>query len=130
MIVTKDKNRIDRELVIQYLNNESYWARERSTDLIHKSIENSLCFSLLKEDEFIGFCRVVTDFSTFSYICDLFILSKYQNQKMGSFFLESIIKDEEIKDTTFVLFTQTAHKFYEKFGFHQNKTRMERVMFK
>lgn len=130
MFISKDKTLIDTKAVVNFLKNDSYWAQHRSSEMIYKSIENSLCFSLIKDQKFVGFCRVVTDYTTFSYLCDLFILPEYQNQKLGTFFVNSIINDEEIKNTTFTLFTQTAHKFYEKFGFHQSETRMERVMFK
>jgi len=130
MEITKNKDRIDRAAVVNYLTKESYWARNREPRKIEKSIENSLCFSLIDEGRFIGFSRVITDCATFSYISDLFILPEYQNRKYGTFLVESILNDGEIKDTFFVLFTQTAHKFYERFGFHRNGDRMERVMFR
>ena len=103
---------------------------DRPVSRIHKSIENSLCFSLLDEGKFIGFCRVITDYTTFSYLCDLFILTEYQNRRYGSSFLKAIISDEELKGTKFVLFTKTAHRFYRKFGFHQDEEWLEKVMFK
>ena len=130
MVITKDKKKIDRKAVINYLNSESYWAKNRDPAIINQSIDNSLCFSLIAEGKFAGFCRVITDYSTFSYICDLFILTEYQNRKYGKFLMESILNDAEIRDTFFVLFTQTAHKFYERFGFHRNEDRMERIMFR
>jgi len=130
MYITKDKSKIDRNTVIQYLMEESYWARDRSPEKIFQTIENSLCYSLIHDDRFIGFCRVITDYTTFSYLCDVFILPEFQNRKLGSYLIETVLLDEEIKDTKFMLFTQTAHRFYEKFGFRQDRERMERVMFK
>lgn len=130
LIISKDKNKIDFGKVVNYLQNESYWAKNRSKETILKSIKNSLCYSLLLNGEFIGFTRVISDYCTFSYLCDVFILTGYQNKKYGHKLIEYILNDDELKGTRLFLLTQTAREFYKKFGFKNEEEILKRVMYK
>ncbi len=129
LIISKDKNKIDTVKVINYLQKESYWAKNRSQETILKSIENSLCYSLLLNGEFIGFTRVISDYCTFSYLCDVFILTEYQNKKYGHKLMEYILNDDELKGARLFLLTQTAQEFYKKFGFKNEEEILKRVMY-
>ncbi len=129
LVISKDKNKIDIGKVINYLQKESYWAKNRSQEIILKSIENSLCYSLLLNGEFIGFTRVISDYCTFSYLCDVFILTEYQNKKYGHKLMEYILNDDELKGTRLFLLTQTAREFYKKFGFKNEEEILKRVMY-
>ena len=77
--VSSDKARLDISLIYDYLSNSSYWAKGCSRSTVEKSIENSLCFGVYDGNGVqVGFSRVVTDFSTFAWIMDLFILPDYR----------------------------------------------------
>jgi N-acetylglutamate synthase-like GNAT family acetyltransferase len=129
LIISKDKTKIDIEKAVSYLQNESYWAKNRSQETIEKSIDNSLSYSLFLNGEFIGFSRVISDYCTFSYLCDVFILTEYQNKKYGHKLMEYILNDDEIKGTRLFLLTQTAQEFYKKFGFKNEAEILKRVMY-
>jgi N-acetylglutamate synthase-like GNAT family acetyltransferase len=130
LVISKDKNKIDIDAVINYLQQESYWAKKRSQDKIIISINNSMCYSLLLHNEFIGFARVITDYCTFSYLCDVFIATEYQHCRYGHKLMEFILNDDEIKGTPLFLLTQSAHEFYRKFGFKNEEDIVKRVMYK
>ena len=132
IFVSKDKKDIDLEKVVRYLLEDSYWGKERDRDLIKKSIDNSICYSVILDGGFIGFGRVITDFSTFKFLCDVFILPEYHGRGYGRKLMEYIMDDPELKEGSFLLLTRNAHKLYRKFGFRQlsdNRELVNRFMF-
>jgi GNAT superfamily N-acetyltransferase len=82
-----------------------------------KTIENSLCFGVFNRDNQIGFARVVTDYTIFAYLCDVFILEDYQGQGLGKWLTEVILNvlDEEGVRWT-MLATRDAHELYGEYG--------------
>ena len=81
-IISTDKRKLNLHFIHNYLCNESYWAKNISLDVVKKSIDGSCCFGLYKitnkENNAIaqiGFARVVTDYATFAYLADVFIIS-------------------------------------------------------
>ena len=128
--VSSDKTVIDVDAVVSFLQNESYWAGHRTRQQIEESIEHSLCFSVFSDDRFVGFARLVTDQVTVTYLCDFFVLREHQRQGIGSEALRLVMNDERVAGTLWMLFTQTAHKLYSRFGFVQDPGMIERVMFR
>lgn len=116
--ISTDKDKLDVKLILYFLNNDSYWAKGRSIETIQKSIENSLCFGIYKDSQQIGFARVVTDYSVFAWILDVFILKEFREQGLGVKLMESIMNHEELQNLQrWGLATDDAHGLYEKFGF-------------
>ena len=126
--VSSERDTIDLDAVVSYLQNDSYWATERSREDIEASMDNSLCFSVLLDGEFVGFARIVTDQITFNYLCDFFVLPEHQNQGIGSEALRLIMDDDRLARGMWILFTRTAHDFYRRFGFGQSEGFFSRVM--
>ncbi len=126
--VSVDKADIDVEAVRRYLNDVSYWAKDRSIDAIRKSIEHSRCYSLLFEGRFIGFARMVTDYATFAYLCDVFVLPEFQGKGYGSVLLEAVTKDAAYQGMRQYLFTRDAFGFYEHFGFKTDEALGKKLM--
>jgi GNAT superfamily N-acetyltransferase len=104
------------EVVLRLLA-DTYWGRRRSRSIVEKLIQNSLCFSLFAGQEQIGFARVSTDYAVFSWLSDLVIADPYRGQGLGRWLIESVLTHPSLRGTQFVLQTENAHKFYEKFGF-------------
>lgn len=115
--ITSDFSRIDIDAVISLLS-KTYWAKARPKDVILKSLENSLCFSLFHLEKQIGLIRVITDYVTFAYLCDVIIDENYRHQGLGKWSLECVLKHPELIDIKrWCLFTADADEFYKKFGF-------------
>ena len=72
----------------------------------------------------IGFARVVTDYSTFSYLADVVIDKNYRANGLGKWFVEIIIEDKRWCNLLQLLATKDAHKLYEKFGFENSNELM------
>ena len=82
-----------------------------------KSIDNSLCFGVYNVDYQIGFARVVTDFATFSWLCDVFISEEYRGQGLGKWLVSTIVNFPDIEiSNRFFLATRNAHNLYSDYG--------------
>ncbi len=116
--ISTENEKLDVKLIFDFLNNDSYWAKGRSEETIRKSIDNSLCFGVYKNSKQIGFARVVTDYSVFAWILDVFILKEFRKQGLGIKLMESIMNHGELKKLQrWGLATDDAHSLYEKSGF-------------
>ena len=127
--ISTDKNKLDVTAIHDYLSNRSYWGRGRTIETVQKSIDNSLCFGMYDENaHFVGFARVVTDYTVFAYLMDLFILETYRNRGLGKKLVDHIVTDVSFIDIRFWrLDTMDAHELYRKYGF-QESARPERIM--
>lgn len=115
--ISTDKKRLSVDIIFQFLSQRSYWAKNRTQDQVVRSIEHSLCFGLFLEDKQVGFARVVTDYSTMFYLCDVFIQNEYRIGGLGKWLVESVVQHPDLKHLKGILLTQDAHGLYEKFGF-------------
>ena len=111
-----DLNRVNIVIVNKLLST-SYWAENRDIETIKKSIKHSVCYSVYKEERQIGFGRVISDYATFGYICDVIIANEFRGNGIGKWLMEVIVSDERWQGISLVLATADAHKLYESFGF-------------
>lgn len=115
---------------VERLLKQSYWAKPHEIALLHKTIENSLCFgAYLEENDLqIGFGRVVTDYTTTYYLCDVIVDEKYRSIGIGKALIERIVNDDRLRPLKGMLKTSDAHGLYEKYGFC--KADADRFMYK
>ena len=115
--ISDDKSRLDLELIHQIISN-SYWAKGRSFEDVKRSIDNSICYGIYIADKQVGFARVLTDFVTFAYLMDVFIIEKYRGQGLSKKLLKRVLNDEQFNSVKkWMLATKDAHSLYEKFDF-------------
>ncbi|MEK5057936.1 GNAT family N-acetyltransferase [Paenibacillus sp. FSL H7-0326] len=72
-------------------------------------------------DRQIGFARIITDWATVYYLCDVFIDEEYRGRGLGKKLIEVII--EEYEGMMGLLGTLDGHGLYEKYGFMKNTER-------
>ena len=106
------------------LISQTYWARHRPRDKVEKLIRHSTCFSLFREEELVGFVRVLSDFVSTSWVADMVIKETYRGHGLGSWMMECVMSHPEFLHTQFALQTKDAHAFYEKLGFARRDTLM------
>jgi GNAT superfamily N-acetyltransferase len=127
-IISTDNERLDIPLIHDFISNHSYWGQGRKIETVQRALHHSLNFGLYKNKQQIGFARVVTDFATFAWIADVFILAAHRGQGLSKWMMESILSHPELQQfRRWVLATKDAHDLYRKFGFHELK-RPERWM--
>ena len=107
----------------------TYWADKRSTEQIERSMQNSSCYGVYLEHENIlaGFARVISDYATTYYLCDVIIDTAYQHMGLGTALVSHIESLPEYAGLRGILITRDAHDLYRKFGY---EVLNERVMVK
>lgn len=116
--ISKDKRLLNVEGIQQFIAS-SYWGKGRTLNEVILTIENSYCFGIYTRDnEQIGFARVVTDYIYFGYFMDVIIFDKFQGKGYGKILIEAMLEDPTIKSLkTLALKTKDAHQLYERYGF-------------
>ena len=70
--ISTDPARVDRDLTHRFLSEDAYGAGvSRDVD---KAIDGSLVFGIYQGTEQVGYARVVSDYATFAWLCDVFVL--------------------------------------------------------
>jgi GNAT superfamily N-acetyltransferase len=134
-LVSTDRNRLDLDLIYQFLTN-CYWAKGIPKDVVARSIEHSLCFGIYDGSREksprlaqaarhgapasaqIGFARVISDFTTYAYIADVFVLESHRGQGIGKLLMECIQQHPQLQGLRrWSLTTADAHGLYSQFGF-------------
>ena len=103
---------------VERLLKMTYWADNRPVETIVKSMHNSACFGLVAESgELIGFARVISDYATSYYLCDVVVDEKYRGVGLGKALVAHIASSPEFAELRGILITKDAHGLYAKFGF-------------
>lgn len=115
--ITTDTSQMDIEAIHRYLTRSS-WAAGIDYATVALSIENSLNFGLFHNDQQIGFARFITDYATFAYLCDVYVLEEYQGNGLGGWLIECCQSHAVVNTLRrLLLFTSTAPWLYQKFGY-------------
>ncbi|HYX41812.1 MAG TPA: GNAT family N-acetyltransferase, partial [Pyrinomonadaceae bacterium] len=88
--ISTERARLDYGVLYDFLSRESYWARGRTLEVIRRSIEHSLPFGLYTAGRQIGFARVVTDYATFAWLADVFVLAEFRGQGLAQWLMQVI----------------------------------------
>lgn len=116
--ISTDKARLDVMLIHWWLSEESYWAKGIPFDTVEHSIEHSLCFGVYKGKEQVGFARVITDYSTFAYLADVFVLPEHRGKGLSKWLIKTIVNYPNLQNLRrWMLATRDAHQIYSRVGF-------------
>ena len=118
LLISDDKSRLDRALTFDFLRHRSYWAPEITPEIFERSLENSLCFGVYLDGKQIGFARVVTDFATFAWLADVFIVEEQRGKGFSKRLVAAVLAHPRLQGLRrFQLGTRDAHGLYAQFGF-------------
>ena len=128
--ISTDRSRLDVELIHDFISNQSYWGQGRTLEVVQRALDNSLNFGLYNDTQQVGFARVVTDYATFAWIADVFILPEHRGRGLSKWLMELMLAHPRLQGfRRWVLATKDAHSLYERFGFiplHRPERWMER----
>jgi GNAT superfamily N-acetyltransferase len=115
--VTTDPEKLDMEVVYGYLS-RAYWCEQIPRATLERALRHSLCFSLFESERQVGLVRVVTDYTTFAYLCDVFVLESHQGQGLGTWMMQCVMQHPDLQGLRrWHLTTRDAHALYRKSGF-------------
>ncbi len=118
--ISTDKSRLDVRMIHHFLYTTAYWSVGRPMDTVRKSIENSLCFGVFEGETQVGFSRLVTDYATFGWLCDVFILPTHRNHGLGKWMVQCVMDHPDVKILRrIILSSRDAQEFYQKAGSFQ-----------
>lgn len=116
--LSTDRARLDVDLIHRYLSQQSYWAAGIPRELVERSIEHSLCFGAFDGGAQIGFARVITDYATFAYVADVFVVEAHRGRGVSKAIMRAIREHPGLQaPRRWHLVTRDAHRLYEQFGF-------------
>ncbi|MGD8406423.1 MAG: GNAT family N-acetyltransferase [Anaerolineales bacterium] len=114
--ISTDPSRLDINAIADMLS-RAYWAQGRTSQMISRYLQHSLTFGLYDGSRQIGLARVVSDYTTFAWLCDVFIHEEYRGQGLGKWLLESVHSHPELQGVRrWMLATKDAHGLYSQFG--------------
>jgi GNAT superfamily N-acetyltransferase len=116
-LVSTDPAKLDVEVIHRYLAEESYWARGMTLATLRRAVAHSLCFGLYAGEKQIGFARVISDYATYAYLSDVFVLDGYRGQGLGQWLLACVVAHPELQSLRrFGLTTRDAQALYARLG--------------
>ncbi|MEO8129902.1 MAG: GNAT family N-acetyltransferase [Bryobacteraceae bacterium] len=117
-LISTDREQLDVGLIHRFLSGSAYWALGRARETVERSIEHSLPFGLYRDGAQVGFARVITDYATFAYLADVFVVPEFRGQGLSVWLMEVIKGHPQLQGfRRWVLATKDAHGLYRKFDF-------------
>jgi len=116
-LISTDSTRLDLETIHAFLT-ECYWAKGIPKVVVARSIQYSLCFGMYSGSKQIGFARVISDYATYAYLGDVFVLVEFRGQGLGKWLMQCIMEHPRLQGLRrWSLLTRDAHGLYQQFGF-------------
>ena len=116
-LISTDPELLQPDEIYAYLS-RSYWAANRPKQVVTRSLQHSLCFGVYRDGRQVGLARVISDYATFAYLCDVYILEEHQGGGLGKWLLSVVFNHPELANIPrWTLFTRDAHGLYQKYGF-------------
>lgn len=114
--ISTDPNKLDVDAIADMLT-RAYWAKGRTREMIARYVQHSLTFGVYDGNRQIGLARVVSDYTTFAWLCDVFIHEDYRGHGIGKWLIETVHSHPDLQGLRrWMLATRDAHGLYEQFG--------------
>lgn len=133
--ISTDPAALDAAFILAFLTQQTYWGQNRTMEAICCSIENSLNFGVYYDDpdtgekRQVGYARVVTDYATFAWLCDVFIDPQHRGLGLSKWLVRTVVDHPQLAPLRRILLaTRDAHELYRKYGGFRSLPTPERWM--
>ncbi|MFZ5911959.1 MAG: GNAT family N-acetyltransferase [Chloroflexota bacterium] len=114
--ISTDPSRLDMDAIADLLS-RAYWAEGRTREMIARYLQHSLAFGLYNGARQIGLARVISDYTTFAWLCDVIIHEDYRGQGLGKWLMATVHSHPDLQGLRrWMLATNDAHGLYRQFG--------------
>src|SRR5258705_283101 len=94
--ISTERSRLDVALIHDFLKG-TYWAKEIPRSVVERSIEHSLCFGAYCDGRQAGFTRVITDYATFAYVADVFVVPEHRGRGVAKRLMQAIAEHPDLQ---------------------------------
>ncbi|MBA9079286.1 GNAT family N-acetyltransferase [Rufibacter quisquiliarum] len=116
-LLSFDKELLQLEVIHGFLS-QTYWSPGIPKETVARAVEHSLCVGVYFEGRQAGFARLVTDYTTFAYLCDVFVLEEHQRKGLAKWMVQALQAHPELQGLRrWMLATADAHALYAQCGF-------------
>ena len=116
--ISNNVDELDLDLIHRFLGRESTWAKGIPLETVRRSIANSLNFGGFVGTEQVCYARVVSDYATFAYLGDVFVLAQHRGRGHATALMRAVLSHPQLQGLRrFLLVTSSAHDLYTRFGF-------------
>jgi ribosomal protein S18 acetylase RimI-like enzyme len=117
--ISSDPARLDVAAIHAYLT-RSYWSPGIPIDIVERALRHSLCFGVYESASGVqvGLTRVVTDYATFAYLCDVYVLEEHRGHGLAKRMMREAMAHPALTGARrAMLATRDAHGLYRQSGF-------------
>jgi ribosomal protein S18 acetylase RimI-like enzyme len=117
--ISTDPARLDVTAIHAYLT-RSYWSPGIPIGIVERALRHSLCFGAYESagGTQVGLARVVTDYATFAYLCDVYVLEEHRGFGLAKRMMRELMAHPALRGARRVMLaTRDAHGLYAGFGF-------------
>jgi GNAT superfamily N-acetyltransferase len=113
-----DRDRVDVDAVHRFLAEESYWAKGRTREHVERLVREASCVvGLYLGGAQVGFCRAVSDDTSFAYLADVYVLPEHRGRGLGEELVREMVDRGPYAQRAWLLHTSDMHPLYRKLGF-------------
>jgi len=116
--ISTDPARLDLGLIHRFLSEQSTWAQGIPRATVERSLRHSLNFGGYVDGAQVAFARVISDFATFAYLVDVFVVPEQRGRGHSKALMTAVLAHPDLQGLRrFMLATSTAAPLYAQFGF-------------
>jgi len=116
-LISTDPAKLDLDVIHGFLT-RAYWLEGVSRAVVEQALRHALCFGLYAGPQQIGLARVITDYATFAYVADVFVLAEYRGRGLGKWLMRTVRAHPDLQGLRrWSLATKDAHGLYRQVGF-------------
>jgi GNAT superfamily N-acetyltransferase len=117
-LISDDPARLQIDAIHAYLG-RSYWATGIPREVVERAVRGSLCLGAYDATGAqVGLARFISDFATFCYICDVYVLDEHRGKGVAKAILAMANQHPKLQGLRrWNLVTRDAHELYAPFGF-------------
>jgi GNAT superfamily N-acetyltransferase len=129
--ISDDSSRLDLRAIHAYLT-EAYWSPGIPVEIVCRAVQNSLSIGAYDAaGAQVGLVRVISDYATYCYVCDVYVLEDHRGQGLSKAMLAMVMEHPKLQGLRrWSLVTADAHGLYRQFDFSpvaQPERHMERL---